>query len=182
MYICSILKCCILSNNKVTHYIAKIIIDFYKTYCWSCQFDCQMFSFPLLMYKVFVEQILPREKQKWTIFTPLLCKWSCYCFLVFNYWCKSTLYMNDVFWLVDTRGIALPLLSLFPSNTPSQGYLSFGIPHSFYDSIISIYWTMSFMLYSRFYYWGNTCRRNKINGNKATTPSVMVFTYHNSYM
>jgi len=134
------------------------------------------------MYTVFVEQILPREKQKWTIFTPLLCKWSCYCFLVFNYWCKSTLYMNDVFWLVDARGIALPLLSLFPSNTPSQGYLSFGIPHSVYDLAISIYWSISFMLYSRFKYWVNTCRRNKIDGNKAITPSVRVFTYHNSYM
>jgi hypothetical protein len=45
--------------------------------------------------------------------------------------------MNDVFWLVDTTDIALPLLSLFPSNTP------FGIPYSVYDSIISIYWSIS---------------------------------------
>jgi hypothetical protein len=46
MYICWILKCWILSNSEVTHNIAKIIIDFYKTYCCSCQFDCQMFSSP----------------------------------------------------------------------------------------------------------------------------------------
>jgi hypothetical protein len=53
-------------------------------------------------------------------------------------------------------------LVFFPSNTPSRGHLSFGIPYSVYVSIISIYWTMSFKSY---YYWGNTCRITRIDVN-----------------
>jgi hypothetical protein len=67
-----------------------------------------------------VEKIIPHEKPNCTIFTLLLCISSSYCFLVLNYSYKSTLYMNDVFWLGDKRGIVLSLLSFFPSNTPSR--------------------------------------------------------------
>jgi len=36
--------------------------------------------------------------------------------------------------LVDKRGIVLPLLRFFSSNTPSQEYLSFGIPYRVYTT------------------------------------------------
>jgi Na+/melibiose symporter-like transporter len=70
-----------------------------------------------------------------------------------NRWWFCYVRCDFVIWL--KRGIALSLLIFFPSNIPSRGHLSFGIPYSVYVSIISIYWTMSFTSY---YYWGNTCR------------------------
>jgi hypothetical protein len=54
-------------------------------------------------------------------------------------------------------------LVFFPLTPHREGHLSFGIPHSVYVSIISIYWTISFTSY---YYWGNTCRMTRIDVNK----------------
>ena len=43
--------------------------------------------------------------------------------------CNSTLYMNAVFWLVDKSGIFCQFF-VFSALSPSQGYLSLGIPYS----------------------------------------------------
>ena len=61
-------------------------------------------------------------------------------------------------------------------------YISHSIYYSFYHSIISIYWSMSFTSYSKSYYWGNTWRMKKIGVNKNKTQRVTVFTYPNLYM
>jgi hypothetical protein len=43
---------------------------------------------------------------------------------------NSTLYMNAVFWLVDKMGILFYQFLVFFCFSPSEGYLSLGIPYS----------------------------------------------------
>ena len=96
MYICSILKCCILSNNEITPYINKSSSIVERHIAGVVNLIARTSLSPIDVYSIRGTNS-PHEKQNCAIFIPLLCISLSYCFIILNYSYTSNLYMNDVF-------------------------------------------------------------------------------------
>ena len=166
MYIWSILKCCISSSNEITPNIKKSSSIVERHIAGVVNVIARSSLSPNWCIQYSWKKLSPMKSQT----VPYLHRCCVYHRLtVFLYF---IIHINPLYiWMMFSDWVIKGVLfyhSLFfpPSNTPSREHLSFGILHSVYVSILSIYWKMAFTSY---YYWGNTCRMTRIDVNENKT-------------